>query len=257
MKAKREMSNEVDKPAGVFGGRVGMVNADALKSAMAQSASADPRGSAPDGSDYMNFSGKRGVYEVGKDKEDVASDELWIVNVPSFEDGWICWKDGRPLATRLVPLGTPVPQVDMNEHGPFPKDGDGWHQAKAMVVRSIDTGRQAYFKINSISGVSTFATLQKEITQRLMAGQPYWPVISFGKEKFQSKGYTNYKPTITVDGWLSDMQVMNDLPAVFDSEDEDVTIDLEAMYAAASAPAALPHDGEGEVKTAKRNRRAV
>ncbi len=220
-----EVSTEVKS---VFGGKVGMLGVDKLKEALADSASKDPRGAAADGSDYMNFSGKRGVYEIGTEKRDTTPDELWLVNVPAFEDGWVCWKDNRSVANRLYPLGTPVPGVDTTEHGPFTKDGDGWFQAKSLTARSIDTGQQVYFKINSVSGVSVFASLQKEITDRLRTGQPYWPVIGFGKEKFQARGYTNFKPTITVDGWLNDEQVMEKLPKVF--EDEAAEIDLEALY---------------------------
>lgn len=253
------MGTEVEKSNGVFGGRVGMLNTDALKEAMQTAAQADPRGAAADGSDYMNFSGKRGVYEIGKEKRDTTSDELWLVNVPAFEDGWICWKGGRVLANRLAPLGAPIPVVDQNEHGPFDKDGDGWSQAKSMTIKSIDSGQQCYFKINSVSGVSVFAALQKEITQRLMAGQPYWPIISFGKEDFTAQGYKNYKPVIVVDGWLSDDQVMNTLPAIF--EDEDAEIDLEAMYAEAAAPKALPNGreekSEAETKGVARRRRSL
>jgi hypothetical protein len=253
------MANEVEK-TGVFGNRAAMVNTEALKEAMQQSSQADPRGAAADGSDYMNFSGKRGVYEIGKEKRDTTEDELWLVNVPAFEDGWICWKGGRVMANRLVPLGQPIPSVDQEEHGPFPKDGDGWYQAKSMTIRSIDSGQQCYFKINSVSGVSVFASLQKEITARLMAGQPYWPVISLGRESFTAQGYKNSKPIIKVDGWLSDEQVINQLPLIF--EDEDAEIDLEEMYAAANGAVALPHDGETEVeeaptKVARRNRRSV
>lgn len=257
------MGNEVEKKeGGVFGGRVSMVNPEALKAAMAASSQLDPRGAAADGSDYMNFSGKRGVYEIGQEKRDTSPDELWLVNVPAFEDGWICWKGGRVVASRLVSLGQPVPLVDQKEHGPFEKDGDGWFPAKSMTLRSIDTGQQAYFKINSVSGVSVFASLQKEITQRLMTGQPYWPVIGLGRESFMAQGYKNSKPVITIDGWLSDEQVMTELPLIFD--DENAEIDLEAMYAAAAAPKSLPHDGEnaGEAtapagRVARRNRRAV
>lgn len=246
------MPNEVEK-AGVFGGKVSMVNTEALKEALAGSAQLDPRGGAADGSDYMNFSGKRGVYEIGKEKRSTNEDELWLVNVPAFEDGWICWKGGRPIATRLAKLGQEIPTVDQTEHGPFDKSGDGWYQAKSLTVRSIDTGQQCYFKINSVSGVSTFAELQKEITQRIMAGDPFWPVIGFGIEKFQAQGHTNYKPVINIDGWLSSEQVMNELPAIF--EDDDAEIDLAAMYQAAATPVALPTNGE--TKVARRNRRSV
>jgi hypothetical protein len=248
------MANEIEK-SGVFGGVVSMMNPEALKAALVDSAARDPRGSAADGSDYMNFSGKRGVYEIGQEKRDTTADELWLVNVPAFKDGWICWKGGRAVAKRMAQLGMPIPSVDQAEHGPFEKDGDGWYQAKSLTVKSIDSGQQAEFTINSVSGVSVFASLQKEVTARLIAGQPYWPIIGFGKESFMAQGYKNFKPVITVDGWLNDEQVMSELPALF--ADEEAEIDLEAMYAAAAGPKELPPTSGGTDKVARRNRRAV
>lgn len=251
------MANEVEKKS-VFGTKVGSLNTDALKEAMANSAAKDPRGAAPDGSEYLNFSGKRGIYELGEKKADIDPDESWLVNVAAFQDGWMCWKGGRPVAQRLYPIGTAVPEPDKNEHGPFNSAaGEGWSQAKAMVLRSIDTGVQAYFKINSVSGVSVLAGLQKDITERMRAGLPYWPVVMLSKEKFTSGSFTNYKPKITIDGWLNDMQVIEELPVIF--EDEKAEIDLEEMYAAAIAPAAADKQIEQKAETAapvRRNRRA-
>lgn len=249
------MANEVVEKGGVFGGRVGLVNADQLKKAMAESASKDPRGGGPDGSDYMNFSGKRNVYEIGVEKRDTTADELWLVNVASFEDGYVCWKAGRPIATRLVPIGQPVPEVDFNEHGPFPQDGDGWYQAKALVLRSLDAGQQVYFKINSVSGVSVIAALQKEITDRLIGGQPCWPVVSLGRETFTAKGYKNGKPVITIDGWLNDGQ-MGALAEVF--ADPEAEIDLDTLYeeAMTSGPALVEGEKTEAPAKARRTRRA-
>ena len=257
------MANEVEKKQGVFGVKAGMVNTEVLKQALSNSASLDPRGAAADGSVFMNFSGKRGAYEIGVEKRDTDTDELWLINSAEFEDGWICWKGGRVMASRMVSMGQPVPVVDTNEHGPFTKDGDGWYQAKSLIARSLDNGEQVYFKINSKSGVSVFAGLQKEISQRIMAGRPYWPVVSFGKEKFSAQGYANFKPVITVDGWLADAQVMS-LASVF--EDENAELDLGALYADADEITALPTDGEkaeepeevvAPKQTARRNRRQV
>jgi hypothetical protein len=245
------MTNDVTS---VFGSKVGMMNPEALQEAMAQSAALDPRGAAGEGSDYMNFSGKRGVYEIGLEKRSTTPDELWLVNVPAFEDGWVCWKDNRTVANRLYPLGTPVPPVDTTEHGPFPKSGEGWSKAKSLTARSIDNGQQVYFKINSISGVSVFAALQKEITDRLRTGQPYWPVIGFDKEPFTAQGFSNFKPVIVVDGWLNNDQVMNTLPAAF--ADENVELDLDAMYkeAVPKIENDTPPANGGGGGTARRNR---
>ncbi len=209
-----------------------MLNPEKLAQALGESAAKDPRGASADGSDYMNFSGKGGRYEVGQKKEDVDPDEAWVVDVSRFEDGWICWKENRPVATRLYPLGQEVPSPDTNEHGPFTREGDGWYQAKSMILRSIDTGQQVYFKINSVSGVSEFASLQKAVVARLRTGQPAWPVVNLRKEKFSAKGYTNWKPIISIDGWLAEPQLAK-LSELIEGEED---FDLADLYAEAMSP---------------------
>lgn len=222
------MTNEVTK-AGVFGGKVALPDAKKLAEDMAQSAATGAR---PDG-DYIGFSGKRGVYEIGKEKRDADKEECWLVNVAGFEDGYICWKGGQVMAKRMYPMGTPLPPLDKNEHGPFIKDGDGWYDAKSMTLRSIDSGQQGYFAINSLSGVAEFADLQREITQRIRAGEAYWPVVKLDREAFTAKGFKNYKPKLVVDGWIND-EALAILAEQF--EDEDAEIDLEALYEQSGKP---------------------
>lgn len=197
------MGTEVAK-ANLFGGKVSLRNADAIAAAMQNAAQDGALGMAPEGSQYLNFSGKRGVYEFGQEKEDLDDEELWVLNVESFQTGWVCWKGGNKLAARLASIfaEAQVPMPDFAEHGPF-KEGEGWQKAKAMVVRSLDRDAQGYFTTNSKSGVAVIADVQQTIFDRMTANQPFWPVIQFGKEKFQAKGNWNYKPVITVYGWLS------------------------------------------------------
>jgi hypothetical protein len=239
------MANEPVKS--VFGAKAAMVNPEALASAMAVSAATGPQ--RPDG-DFINFTGKRGVYEIGTEKRDADPDELWVVNVASFEDGYVCWKGGQPMATRLYPMGTAIPALDRSEHGPFPKDGDGWSEAKAMTIRSVDTGQQGYFKINSVSGVSEFANLQREVLARIRGGEAYWPVIKLGKEQFTAKGFKNFKPILEIDGWLSD-EAVTALAEAMDSEDETVEVEMEALYQMSGKPAPV----QIEKQTVGRKRR--
>jgi hypothetical protein len=239
------MSNEVVKP--VFGGGVSMANPEALVNALENSVSNDPRGGSANGCEFLNFSGKGGRYEIGKDKDPMDPSELWVIDVTRFEDGWICWKNNKPVATRLYPLGQPVPTPDMNEHGPFDRDMDGWYQAKAMVARSVDTGRQVYFKNNSVSGVSEFAGLQKQVVERLKTGQPAWPVIMFKMEGFEAKGFKNYKPIFEVDGWLGNEQLEPLLAAMESGAD----FSIEDFYEAANGPA----EKKEEPKTIGRRKR--
>lgn len=216
-----------EKTPSVFGGgAVSMVNPDQLVKALDESASKDPRGGTADGSDYGSFSGKLGKYSLGQDKADADPEELWVVNISSFQDGWICWRNNSAVATRTYPLGADVPTPDMDEHGPFTNDGDGWYQLKAMTFKSIDTGQQVYFKNNSTSGVSEMAKLQKDVVANIRAGLPCFPVISLHKASFTAQGRNNFKPIFKVDGWLSG-DAMQKLASAIESEED---FDLDELY---------------------------
>lgn len=191
-----------DTKVSVFGGAVALKNSEALTKALEQSASDDPRGNV-DG-DYLNFSGKSGRYVIGKEQRAIGDEELWVANIAGFESGWVCWKGAKPVATRMASIqGTPVSAPDTTEHSPF-GEGEGWFQAKAMSVKSLDNMQQGYLRVNSISGVSAISELQKMIAQRRIAGEASWPVFSFTSEVFKAQSYSNYKPVFEIAGWLSD-----------------------------------------------------
>lgn len=204
------MANEVAK-TNPFGTALAMKDREDMAKRMAESSSTGARGGAPDGSDYMNFSGKRGMYTIGQDKRKVDNEELWLLNIMSFEDGYVCWKGGKPAATRMANIfgpGHPVAAPDPDEGGPFDVGrGEGWSQAKGWVSKSLDNDQQGYFKINSVSGVGEMADMVKEVAQRMAVGQPAWPVFSYDMEEFESQGYKNFKPIFKVYGWIGDEQV--------------------------------------------------
>ena len=205
-----------------------------MAQALANDAMDGARGMAPEGSQYLNFSGKMGVYQFGTNKEDLDDDELWLVKVDSFVAGWECWKDGSKKATRMASVygNSPVPEPDFSEFGPF-KQGDGWRRAKGFVVRSLDADdRQAYFSTSTKSAVGEVAALQQQIADSLIAGNAdYWPVIKFKREKFLAQGSWNYKPVIEVEAWLTD-EGQNALA-------EGADLDAAIAVGSASAPAAL------------------
>lgn len=190
-----------------FGKPVALTNAAAMADALTASAQQGQIGGAPDGSVYLNFTGKRGVYEFGKEKEDLDPSEIWLVNIASFEEGFVCWKGGKTAATRMANIysGQHIPTPAHDEMGPFNvQQGEGWFPAKSMVIKSIEADdRQGYWKINSKSGVAVFADLQAQVAERLRAGRACWPLVRLGKEKFEAQGQKNYKPKLDVYGWLS------------------------------------------------------
>lgn len=230
-------------PAPIFGGKVSVTDMKSLAQKAAESASNSPRGGAPNGSVYMNFSGKVGVYQIGEKKRNTDEDELWIVDVTSFEDGWVCWKGGQSPASRMANIynGVPVQQPSNDELGPFDASkGDGWHQAKAMVLRSTDEDQeQAYFKINSVSGVSAMAGLVDAFSDRANAGEPCWPVVALGAEKFESQGFKNFKPVFNIVAWLDNEQ----LQAIAEGADVNDFLDDEDVADEVEEPAPVAKRG--------------
>ena len=200
------MANEVS----VFGGRVNVADVKSLAAKAAESAQNNPRGGAPSGSDYMNFSGKRGVYTIGKENRRVDEDEIWVLDVASFEEGWICWKGGKPVSTRLenIYTGVPVRAPEGSELGPFDTNkGEGWFQAKAFTMKNLESEEQGYLKLNSVSGVAAMAELIGDFSARAQADEACWPVISLGIEEFEAQGFKNFKPVFIVHGWLETAQL--------------------------------------------------
>jgi hypothetical protein len=211
------MADEEKTAVAVFGGKVNVANVASLAAKAAESAQNNPRGGAPNGSDYMNFSGKRGIYTIGKDNRKIDKDERWVIDVTSFEEGWICWKGGKPASTRLANIYSQpaVSTPNGDEGGPFDSNkGEGWFQAKAWVMKSFDNEQQGYLKINSVSGVSAMAELIGEFAARAAAGEDCWPVVRLDIEEFESQGFKNFKPVFVIDMWLS----MEELQAIASGE---------------------------------------
>lgn len=199
-----------DKLPALFGGApVALKNAANMASALRGAAQEAAGTQLPDGGVYVNFSGKMGKYNIGQDGEDADPNEVWLINVYSYEAGWVCWKGGQAVAKRFASIyGKPVDEPNLAEHGPFNTgNGEGWFRAKAFMMRSLDNGRQGYFATNTKSALREFAKVEGEIARRLEEGLPCWPIIQLKKGQFTAKGQKNWKPVLEVYGWLGMKQV--------------------------------------------------
>ncbi len=191
----------------VFGKHISIAEVDKMTQALDETA--DEGGRLGDVS-FMNFSGKKGIYQIGINKRDVEEEEPFLIAIPSFELGWMCWKGGKPAAKRMANVQQPrIPEPDPSELGPFDeRRGEGWFKARAITARSMANDEQVYFTINSKSGVAVLSDLQRDVVARMKEGQPCWPVVTFDKEEFESQGYKNFKPKLEIIHWLTSEQVM-------------------------------------------------
>lgn len=158
---------------------------------------------------FMSFSGKRGIYKIGQEGREPGAQEPFLVAIPAFEIGWMCWKGGKPVAKRMANISQPrIPDPDMNEFGPFDeRKGEGWQKSRAITARSLENSEQIYFTISSKSGVAAMADLQREVLSRMKEGQPCWPVIIFDREEFEAQSFKNFKPTMDIVKWVTTQNV--------------------------------------------------
>ncbi len=194
----------------VFGGDVSVVDRDKFAARAKESTSAVPS-SLPEGTLYMNFSGKKGTWTLGtKDgKRTIGEDERWVVNINTFQDGWQAWNNKKSKKYMWnVFTGTPVPMPSDDDFGPFNKEkGDGWNVARGLTMKSVDNDVQGYCVVSSKSAVRVFSELLDEITERSTVGDARWPVCCLTSEEFESQGETNDKPVFNVIKWLSDEEI--------------------------------------------------
>jgi hypothetical protein len=186
----------------------------------------DAGGAGGAGVNYLDFSGKAGVYKLGKNKTDIDEDTLFLVEPAATMAGWTCWKDGNVADDRkakhkwmvtdaLMNPEIVIQQHQLDDHGPYKKDGDGWKKMRGVALLALDKlDVSIEFCSTAISAIYGMNDLLQEASDRLLAGEPSMPIIWLGKEQFTAQGSTNWKPTFNVEIWVT-----RDAVAAF-SEDE-------------------------------------
>jgi hypothetical protein len=157
---------------------------------------------------YLSFSGKTGAYALGKDRDDVDPEALYLVEPMSFTDGWICWKSSRPVDRvewNYLDHGSAVLESDLKDHGPYNSAmGEGWSTLLGLGCVALDNEMtQIKFSSNSISAKNSITDLHNEIKDRASRGEPQIPVIHFDRQQFTAQGAKNWKPKFIVEVWVT------------------------------------------------------
>ena len=161
------------------------------------------------GINYLSFSGKTGLYALGRDQDEINPEQLYMVGPQTFVGGWVCWKGSKPIDriewSVLRAHEQAVAKEDLKDYGPYRESaGEGWQQLLGFQAITMDALRgEIKFSATSKSGRNAIAGLMKEIGARAAAGEPHIPLISFDAVVFEAQGQKNFKPVLGVETWVT------------------------------------------------------
>lgn len=156
---------------------------------------------------YLSFSGKSGKYAMGRGKDDVDPDAVFLVEPTSIKRGFTCWKGSKAIdkvewyATEARTKA--VAEEDLKDHSPYKTSmGEGWKPMLGFGIISCDNLHQSIsFTSTSASGVNAIRDLVTEMGTRARSGEPELPLISFDAEEFVAQEQKNWKPKFIVQSW--------------------------------------------------------
>ena len=130
--------------------------------------------------DYLSFSGKTGLYSLGRDKEDIDPDQLYLVEPQTFVSGWVCWKDSSRVDSLEWSVYKAAEQAvareDLQDHGPYRAGMDeGWKQeiGKTTFESQGNKNFKPVFEVEVwVQRASAAAYLNGDLTEeQLVAGE--------------------------------------------------------------------------------------
>lgn len=186
------------------------LTADQMADALEQTAN-DARTGDSAGVRYLNFSGLKGQYSCGKEKEDIDPEDLFIIEPMTAIAGWQCWKGKKPVdkfVWSAFDQSKKVAERDLPDHAPYRENlGEGWKSMLGIGIIPTDGSGHIQFTTDSISGKNALSDLTSEVAQRTRAGEPNMPVVHLDKEEFEAQDKTNWKPKFVVAMWVTREQV--------------------------------------------------
>jgi len=206
------------------GGNLPSLDKDAMAKALSSAGADESTGSGGEGVEYVSFSGKTGVISYGRDREELDSNELFLMEPRSAFRGWICWKENKPVARHQWSIYQPelaVPEKDLDDKGPYSRKQDGWQSMLGFGFMSTEGEVvQFSFSTNSSSGKNAVADLFDEVAQRTITGEPNFPLFFFTREKFQAQGEWNFKPKFDIEEWITEDEAAAMLGGEAEPEEE-------------------------------------
>lgn len=214
---------------------------------------------------YMKFDGTMGVFVYGADKSELEAGDQVVVDMFKFSNGFICWKDGKPIDEKMVSFEdrlsgvSPVDKDALPDYGPYAvyDDGskDGWSEQYAVTMYLTDGTKIVYKAAASTQVRALQQLLGSYVAGRKVHGDSY-PVVELGANSFIPKGSKKagkkYAPTFKIVKYLSpeefdDLQLTAQTTQQDDGDEaaQDEADTPPAVVKATPAPATAPASTTG------------
>jgi hypothetical protein len=146
---------------------------------------------------------KTGHWVFGADQTEVEDGSTWAINPFSFVHGYIAWGDGEVLGEKMVPVSSPLPEMDVSPAGAK----RGWEIQIGMSLKCLDgedAGMEARYATTSVGGKRSTQALVLAIAAQVDADQSKpVPVVVLKKEHYQHKSYGRiFSPVFEVQKWI-------------------------------------------------------
>jgi len=146
---------------------------------------------------------KTGHWVFGADQTEVQEGSTWAINPFSFIHGVIAWGEGEVLGEKMVPVSTPLPEMDAAPPGAK----RGWETQVGMSLKCLDgddVGLECRFSTTSVGGRRAVSALAVAIATQVEADQTKpVAVVRLKKEHYQHKSYGRiFTPVFEVVKWI-------------------------------------------------------
>lgn len=204
------------------------------------------------GGDYLQISGKTGIITYGKDNTELPAGSELAVNMKSFAQGWIYWRDEKVLQELMAkPFEGEIAlqEAQLPDVGPPTDTDERWNRQASVQMKILDGGKDVTFKVSSWGGVSAmqklFAEYVKEIPQKGEDAVIIVTVESEGRVAKEKKYGTIYAPVFTIVEWTTESKLAGAFPEGSGADDASAYVApapkaIEAPKAAVAAATDAP-----------------
>lgn len=146
---------------------------------------------------------KTGHWVFGADQTEVEDDATWAINPFSFVHGFIAWGEGDVLGEKMVPVSSPLPELDAAPAG----SKRGWETQVGMSLKCLsgeDKDMDARYTVTSVGGKRAVQALALAIAAQVDKDQSKpVPVVRLKKEHYMHKSYGRiYTPVFDIVEWI-------------------------------------------------------